>query len=194
MTRATLRCMKNLRIALLLLAVLLPSMAALAQSSTPPERPSPQVTQAHCQYTPNDPACQHARQTNPGPGQCRPPSPCPIRCCRYGYPPPRPPFLWEPGNGTHATAGALVGLGLGAALGASKDGNADSRLAGALVIGGLGALIGAAVGHGIPARPSHRHHPAWEGPDENASAARPNPPSRAESRRKTASADQPSGP
>ena len=162
--------MKNLRIALLLLGVPIACRAAVAQSSgNPPDQPSSRVTQAHCRYSPNDPACQHHAQPTPASPRCLYPSPCPSAYCPYGYPPPsRPPWFFELENGNHAAAGALIGLGMGAALGASKDGNADSRLAGALVVGGLGALIGSAIGHGIPARHWHRHRHDWDDPEENA--------------------------
>ncbi len=188
--------MKNLRIALLLLAVPLACTAAAAQSTgSVPERPSPRVTQAHCQYSPSDPACQHHAQPTPTSAQCQYPSPCPSACCPYGYPPPpRPPWVFEPGSGNHAAAGALIGLGLGAALGASKSGNSDSRLAGALVIGGLGALIGSAIGHGIPARHWHRHRPDWDDPDENAATAPPRPDKTTRAREENSSPNQPSAP
>jgi hypothetical protein len=189
--------MKKLRIALFLLAVPIASRAALAQSSgTAPEQPSPRVTKARCQYTPNDPACQHQRQSNPRPGQCRQSASCPSSCCSYGYPPSsRPPLLLEPESGTHAAAGAIIGLGLGAALGAAKDGDAGSRFAGALVVGGFGALIGAIVGHGIPARPWHRRRPDWDDPEENAMDPPPNPrPPTSSPPARWPPPDQPSGP
>ena len=188
--------MKNLRITLLLLAVLIAGRAALAQSfGNPPERPSDRVTLGHCQYSPNDPACQHQAQSTPVSAQCRYPASCPSSCCPYGYPPPsRPPWFFEAENGNHAAAGALIGLGLGAALGASKDGNADSRLAGALVIGGLGALIGSVIGHGIPARHWHRHRPDWDDSDENAATAPPRPDKTTRARKENPAPHQPSGP
>jgi hypothetical protein len=187
--------MKKLQIALVLLALPIVCTAASGQSSgTAPERPSPRVIEPHCQYTGNDPVWQYQTQSNPRPGQCRKPGPCPSPCCSYGYPPPsHPPFLFEPENGTHAAAGALIGLGLGAALGAAKDGHAGSRFAGALVVGGFGALIGAIVGHGIVARPRHRRHPDWDEPEERAVAPQPNPPA-ATSSGQRASPDPPLGP
>ena len=165
--------MKILRMALLLLAVPIACAAASAQSSgDSSEQPSSRVSQAHCQYAPDDPACGNRKQPPPpgsGTGKCPHPAPCPSACCPYEYPPPpHPPSPFQPENGTHAAAGALIGLGMGAALGASKDGNADSRLAGAFVIGGLGALIGSVIGHGVPARHWHRHRPDWDDPEENA--------------------------
>lgn len=172
--------MKIPRIALSLLVVPISCAAVLAQSSGNSPGQSARVSQAHCQYAPDDPACGHRRQPLrvPSAGRCTSPAPCPFPCCQYGYPlPSRPPLPYAPEGGTHAVAGALVGLGLGALLGASKDGNADSRLAGALVIGGIGALIGATVGHGIPARHWRRHRPYWDDADENSMAApnQPNP-------------------
>jgi hypothetical protein len=187
--------MKNLRIASFLLAVAVSGSASAQSSGNSPERPSPGVTQAHCQYTPDDPACQHHAPPNRAPGQCRRPTPCPSPCCPYDYPPPyRPPWLFEPENGTHAAAGALVGFGIGAIAGAAHDGDSGTRLASALMVGTLGALIGTAVGHGIPARHWRRHHRVWDDPDENAASPGPDPAAaHTPSSWKTA-ASQPSGP
>jgi len=180
--------MKNLRIALFLLAVPIAYTAAFAQaSSTPPERPSPRVTQAHCQYTPSDPACQHLRQPNPSSGQCRQAARCPSPCC--DYPPTRPPFVYDSNYSTHAGTGALIGFGIGAAAGAARDGDSGTRFVSAMLVGGFGALIGAAIGHGIPARPWRHHRPAWDDPNENAANPRPNSQGATGSGRQTVSAD-----
>jgi hypothetical protein len=162
--------MKILPVAVLMVAFPILSTAAGAQcSDKSTERRPPRVTKAHCQYTPNDPACRNPRERSVADRHCQHPAPCQFWCCFHGYPPPSGrPWILDPENNSHATAGALIGLGLGGALGASKDGNADSRLAGALVIGGLGALIGSVIGHGIPNRHWHRRRPDWDDPDENA--------------------------
>lgn len=191
--------MTNLRIALFLLAVPIAGVAALAQSSgTPPEWPSPGVTQARCQYTTHDPACAH-RQEPSAPvasaGQCRPPAPCPSPCCPYGYPPPPPsPWLYQRNSGDHTAAGALIGLGIGAAAGAARDGDGGTRLVSAIILGGFGAAIGSAIGHGIPARHWHRHRPDWDDPEENAMTTQPGRAPVRRPRLKTASLERASGP
>ncbi len=56
------------------------------------------------------------------------------------------------GNGRHALIGALIGFGIGAALGAkgNQDQNTRARISAPILFGGVGALIGAAVGASHP--------------------------------------------
>ena len=61
--------------------------------------------------------------------------------------------MWrKPGNRRHAFIGALIGFGLGAALGAkvNKDQHTQARNGAPILFGGAGALIGAAIGASHP--------------------------------------------
>jgi hypothetical protein len=52
------------------------------------------------------------------------------------------------GNGRHALVGALIGFGLGAAIGAkgNQDQHTRARVVAPILVGSAGALIGAAIG------------------------------------------------
>jgi hypothetical protein len=54
----------------------------------------------------------------------------------------------------NATAGALIGAGTGAALGASATNGAQNRLALALIVGSVGFFLGRQVGQTFPILPS----------------------------------------
>jgi hypothetical protein len=54
------------------------------------------------------------------------------------------------GNGRHALIGALIGFGIGAALGAKGNQDPHARVVAPVLFGGAGALIGAAVGASHP--------------------------------------------
>ena len=56
------------------------------------------------------------------------------------------------GNGRHVLIGALIGFGIGAALGAkgNQDQSTRARITAPLLFGGVGALIGAALGASHP--------------------------------------------
>jgi hypothetical protein len=58
----------------------------------------------------------------------------------------------QPGNGRHALIGAVIGFGLGAAIGAkgNQDQHTRARIAVPVLFGGAGALIGAAIGANHP--------------------------------------------
>jgi hypothetical protein len=63
-----------------------------------------------------------------------------------------PRGAWQPRNRRHALIGALIGFGIGAALGAkgNRDQHTSARIAAPILVGGVGALIGAAVGSSVP--------------------------------------------
>ena len=54
------------------------------------------------------------------------------------------------GNGRHALIGALIGFGIGAALGAKGNQDPHARVVAPVLFGGAGGLIGAAVGASHP--------------------------------------------
>jgi phosphate/sulfate permease len=61
--------------------------------------------------------------------------------------------VWlQPRNARHAAIGALIGFGLGAALGAkaNKDQHVGARIGAPILFGGFGALIGAVIGGSHP--------------------------------------------
>jgi len=81
-------------------------------------------------------------------------------------------------NGRHVAIGALIGFGLGAALGAK--GNTDQHpgvgVKAALLVGGVGALLGAAIGsgaHSFHALSRHRRTPWPDEEDEDAAQSAP---------------------
>jgi hypothetical protein len=80
----------------------------------------------------------------------RPVAPVPprIRYPRTGS----PRGAWQPRNRRHALIGALIGFGIGAALGAkgNRDQHTSARIAAPMLVGGVGAMIGAAVGSSVP--------------------------------------------
>jgi hypothetical protein len=63
-----------------------------------------------------------------------------------------PRGAWQPRNRRHALIGALIGFGIGAALGAkgNRDQHTSARIAAPILVGGVGAMIGAAVGNSVP--------------------------------------------
>lgn len=127
---------------------------------------------ARCQYTPADGACtqpESSRQPSASnrhhsPGQCHRASCAQDSECCPVYSPPsvRPPFVFEPESGSHAVAGALIGFGIMASVGAAADGNGGPRLGRALIAGTLGAVVGGFIGHAIPAHRFRWHHPSDE--------------------------------
>jgi hypothetical protein len=58
----------------------------------------------------------------------------------------------QTGNRRHALIGALIGFGIGAAIGAkgNQDQHTQARIVAPILFGGAGALIGAAVGGSHP--------------------------------------------
>ncbi|HEY6338876.1 MAG TPA: hypothetical protein VIW68_10305 [Candidatus Sulfotelmatobacter sp.] len=147
--------MKNLQI-LSLLASLLVGSLALAQSGNLPEAPRPQDTAStHSQPTP--PASQSAMHD--GEDQISQARAFP-RFPRGAMMPPRGrayPSAFRPGPPPLSPVGALIGLGVGGALGALSSGDQTprGRLAGALIGGGLCALFGGAIGSAFSALSSH---------------------------------------
>lgn len=76
--------------------------------------------------------------------------------------PPVPPYIryrrgrayggrWQqPGNRRRALIGALLGFGVGAAIGATGNKDPHARVVAPVLFGGAGALIGAAIGTSNP--------------------------------------------
>jgi hypothetical protein len=59
--------------------------------------------------------------------------------------------MWRPrGNRRHALIGALVGFGVGAAIGAKGNQDPHARVVAPVLFAGAGALIGAAIGASHP--------------------------------------------
>jgi hypothetical protein len=90
---------------------------------------------------------------------------------RPRYPHRSYPNPWvEPGSGRHAAIGAVIGFGLGAAVGAraNTDQHPGAGVRASLLVGTFGALIGAAVGYGVPPMQrwaANRHRHRWPQPD-----------------------------
>jgi len=78
------------------------------------------------------------------------------------------------GSARHVLIGALIGFGLGAAIGAkaNTDQHPGVGVKAAFLVGGVGALIGAAVGSGVHSFPSRYRRGRWPDYDENASVRR----------------------
>ena len=81
------------------------------------------------------------------------------------------PYAGE-SSGRHVLIGALIGFGLGAAIGAkgNTDQHPGAGVKCAFLVGGVGALIGAAIGSGVPSFPSRYRRGRWPDNDENASS------------------------
>jgi hypothetical protein len=168
---------------LFLFALLLPVSSALAQiadSQTSNDLPLP-VAVARCAYTQAEAVCAsvHAASQNlSGPSGDTTLAQIPRRVpgppFRVGRPPmggPAYPGMWQsqPSVG-HALVGAVIGFGIGVAIGAK--GNASARAT--LGIATVGAGLGAAMGLTIPSFPSrnpYRHR--WPDDDEDARHSRP---------------------
>jgi hypothetical protein len=92
--------------------------------------------------------CWGEGQTLPERAQRRPVSPAPPQIrypSRRGYGMGR-----QRGNGRHVLIGALIGFGIGAALGAKGNRDPHTRVISPVLFGSVGALIGAAVGASHP--------------------------------------------
>jgi len=171
--------MKNQKIMAFLLAAPLITTVSLAQTSDSLSETSlsASVVTARCQYTPTDRACAQLRDSSPvGTGAdeatlaqaSRQPGPRRPYMVRPRY----SGFATEP-SGRHVLIGALIGSGLGAAVGAK--GNRDQHPGvetKAIVLGAsIGGLLGAAIGAAVPSfhsRHLYRHHP-WTDDEEQAS-------------------------
>jgi len=178
--------MKHQEALLFLCALTLSACTALAQTSDvlATNHPPANLTAARCQYTPAEESCRatspqesssslNAQLPQRTPGPPYPPRP-PMRGTRYGS-----PAMWaSDGNAGHTAVGALIGFGLGAALGASVNNRGYTRSGEVLVGGALGAVFGAALGHAIPS--FHSHHsrrPTWnDDSDEDAAVVHRNKP------------------
>ncbi len=124
------------------------------------------------QSTNDRPAAERVAARNPNPDQgesprgwgepqrgrgcerCRYPHPMPRRRYPERYPDDEDPRYLYPRThrGRHALIGAIIGFGIGAALGAkaNKDQHTQARVGAPLLFGAVGALIGAAVGANHP--------------------------------------------
>src|SRR5271163_1286797 len=153
---------------LLILALLIPLSSAMAQVRGPQtdltaaaNEASAAITLARCQYTPGDLACPGAEASGQSSSKATATEaemvarisrlgrrPMPHRPVSYGrgYP------SWFAGNGRHAAIGALIGFGIGAALGAkaNKDPHPGVALKASLLVGFIGGGLGAAIGAGAP--------------------------------------------
>ena len=93
---------------------------------------------------------------------------------RPRYSGPGAPRMWAgPGDGHRAAIGALIGLGLGVAMGAkvNSDNHAGAQIGAPLIFGGLGAMLGAVAGGSIrPLHSRNTHRPV--GPEEDQVASK----------------------
>jgi hypothetical protein len=178
--------MKNLLIvAFLLTALVMTTSAALAQTREAQVANDLAVTDfptsiaiARCQYTPADNACAGANdsaqvETGASPDGTiaqsprRVPGP-PLRPRRPPMAHPRgegyPGMRMEPGSARRAAIGALIGFGLGAAMGAkaNTDQHPGVGVKAALAFGTIGGLLGAGIGAGMPT--FHARNPYQRGP------------------------------
>jgi hypothetical protein len=158
--------MKTLNLIPAMLATLaLLTSATHGQTDSDASKP---VIEARCQYT-ADAACagdnsnraSDDRSSTVAQMPRRSPGP-PMRSGRYpraypSYPPP-----WT-GDGHRTAIGALIGLGVGATIGAALPSHPQSgtRVLGGLIFGGLGACFGAALANPIFAFHAHNRHPAF---------------------------------
>jgi hypothetical protein len=138
--------MKNLRVVSLFLTPLLLGSMTLAQAGSQPlpDAPQPQTsTPAQPEKTSDANAVASDDKTLISQAGRYPRLPRrPVRAPRgYAYGPTAP----MPGL---SPAGALIGFGIGAGLGAagSQDSSASARVASALIVGAIGSLIGGAIG------------------------------------------------
>ena len=90
-----------------------------------------------------------------------------------GYSEGYPSMYTGDGSGRHKIIGALIGFGLGAALGAraNTDRHPGADVKAAFAVGGIGALIGVAIGSSMPSLQSRNRHRGgrWPERDEDAS-------------------------
>jgi hypothetical protein len=152
---------------LLALALLLSLSSALAQvpdshsdvRSVAAHEPSPAIALARCQYTPGDETCAEADASGQSSSRVTALEMLAQMSRRGGPPMPRGRMSYGrgypssyAGNGRHAVIGALIGFGIGAALGAkaNQDPHPGVTLKASLLVGFIGAGLGAAIGAGAP--------------------------------------------
>jgi hypothetical protein len=138
---------------LLLMASLLPcAWAQAGNSQTPNEGPNAEkIRIARGAYTQHEdiPSCSGDGQTVSELAHHRP-APLVHPGIRYprgrGY-----GGMWrQRGNGRHALIGALIGFGVGAAIGAKGNQDPHARVIAPVLFGGAGALFGGAIGASHP--------------------------------------------
>jgi hypothetical protein len=137
---------------LLMLSVVRCAWAQAGVGQTPNEGPATEkIVVARCAYTEHEgiAGCSGAggRRSELMHRRSAPLIPPDIRYRRVqGY-----GSMWrQPGNGRHALIGALIGFGVGAALGAKGNQDPHARVVAPVLFGGGGALIGAAIGASHP--------------------------------------------
>jgi len=146
-------------------------IAASAELSEPSSFARPDSRGRLSPHVPNQPtASDNATLTQLSSRRPSPPFPH-----RGGYPRSAYPGMWMPeGSGRHAVIGAVVGFGLGAALGAkaNTDQHAGATARASVLFGSFGALLGAVAGHGFPSLQARnrRRSPGSAGDDELASS------------------------
>jgi hypothetical protein len=171
----------------LMILVLLPTSAAIAQTAD--QQAADELTNgvaaARCQYTTADAACIGSKEsgretidTNDETTVAQLPRRIPGPPRRASHPMGYPRAysgMWMPSpGGRHAAIGALIGFGLGAAVGAMGMGTGGARAT--LTFGVLGGLLGAAFGCTTPSfhvRSPYRRGPWSYDEDELASNAEP---------------------
>lgn len=192
--------MKHTKAILSVLISLLLVSSAIAQTSEPQTASgrggADAIAAAHSRYTQNESVSQSAKDSSAGNSDTPdadtlaqfsrrgPTRPYPYPFPRRGYPRGGSPYMWQqPFNGHHALIGAVIGFGLGAAIGvkANTDQHPQARIAAPLIFGSIGALLGATIGGTLPPSPWARlrrgHGLPHEGErEEDQVAGRPNPP------------------
>jgi hypothetical protein len=121
-------------------------------------------------YLSGGPSAGEARSPVRHPRPVRPPA------SRAGYPQGGYSAMWGGGNPRHATIGALIGFGLGAAIGAKVNSDNHGRIGvrTAILFGSFGALIGAVAGSSFEPmhyRSAYRRRSLTEGKVESRSRA-----------------------
>ena len=165
----------------LLLAVLLP-LSAMAQTRGPQEdlpgveghEPSPAIALARCRYTADDETCASTDASGQSSSRATAAEMLAQFSRRGGRPMPRRPMSYGrgypssyAGNGRRAAIGALIGFGIGAALGAkaNQDPHPGVALKASLLVGFIASGLGATIGAGAPSFRTRNLRPRLPGHD-----------------------------
>jgi hypothetical protein len=140
---------------LLILSALPCAWAQTAEDQTANHSPTAkEVLAARSSYTQHEDVTSCSRDGQTEPAQ---PSPVPPLLSRIRYPRGRGYHgrgyggMWrQRANGRHVLIGALIGFGLGAAIGAKGNQDPHARVVAPVLFGSAGALIGAAIGASHP--------------------------------------------